>query len=151
MKKSIKKLFAFFVILFAFSNLFGNDNSLASIKTLNKIKFEDIALRIALDQSIVKEGTTSQAAQNKLLAMFPKLRYINQKLYLKYQDVALICMQVYNLQGGFFYTLTENRHYSFRELQFLNIISQDIDPMKRISGKDAYILFTKSAELQVAK
>lgn len=151
MKKSIKKLFAFFVILFVFSNLFGNDNSLASIKTLNKIKFEDIALRIALDQSIVKEGTTSQAAQNKLLAMFPKLRYINQKSYLKYQDVALICMQVYNLQGGFFYTLTENRHYSFRELQFLNIISQDIDPMKRISGKDAYILFTKSAELQVAK
>ena len=151
MKKSIKKLFLLFALFFAFSNLFGNDNSLASIKMLNKIKFEDIALRIALDQAIVKEGTTSQAAQNKLLAMFPKLRLINQKSYLKYQDVALICMQVYNLQGGFFYTLTENRHYSFRELQFLNIISQDIDPMKRISGKDAYILFTKSAELQVAK
>lgn len=151
MKKSIKKLFLLFAILFAFSNLFGNDNSLASIKTLNKIKFEDIALPIALEQAFVKEGTTNQDAQNKLLAMFPKLRHINQKSYLKYQDVALICMQIYNLEGGFFYTLTENRHYSFRELQFLNIISQDIDPMKRISGKDAYILFTKSAELQVAK
>lgn len=151
MKKSIKKLFLLFAIFFAFSNLFGNDNSLASIKMLNKIKFEDIALRIALDQAIVKEGTQSQAAQNKLLAMFPKLRLINQKSYLKYQDVALICMQVYNLQGGFFYTLTENRHYSFRELQFLNIISEDIDPMKQISGKDAYFLLTKSAELQVAK
>ena len=151
MKKTVKKLFLLFAILFAFSNLFGNDNSLASIKTLNKIKFEDIALPIALEQAFVKEGTTNQDAQNKLLAMFPKLRHINQKSYLKYQDVALICMQIYNLEGGFFYTLTENRHYSFRELQFLNIISQDIDPMKRISGKDAYILFTKSAELQVAK
>lgn len=151
MKKSVKKLLILFGILFAFSNLFGNNNSLASIKTLNKIKFEDIALPIALEQAFVKEGTTNQDAQNKLISMFPKLRHVNQKSYLKYQDVALICMQIYNLQGGFFYTLTENRHYSFRELQFLNVISQDIDPMKRISGNDAYILLTKSAELQVAK
>ena len=50
------------------------------------------------EQAFVKEGTTNQDAQNKLLAMFPKLRHINQKSYLKYQDVALICMQIYNLE-----------------------------------------------------
>jgi hypothetical protein len=56
-------------------------------------------------------------------------------------------MQIYELKGGFFYSIFQNRHYSFRELQYLNIIPDTLDPMKKISGKETYNLLIQTSKL----
>ena len=68
-------------------------------------------------------------------------------IFLCYNDISLLVMQLFNIQGGLFYSIFQNKHYSFRELQFLGIISEDIDPVKKISGKQAVELFKKASKL----
>ena len=98
-----------------------------------------------MENGFVKEGTSVEDANNILIKLFPSLKLISQKKHLQYNDIALICMQLYQLEGGLFYSITENRHYSFRELQYKGLISQDIDPMKKISGKQTYELLLKAS------
>lgn len=148
MQKSVKVLFLVFVFLSIFGFLWGNETKtsyLEEITSLNKLKFRDLVLPLALENGFVKEGTSVEDANNILIKLFPSLKLISQKKHLQYNDIALICMQLYKLEGGLFYSITENRHYSFRELQYKGLISQDIDPMKKISGKQTYELLLKAS------
>ncbi|MBR2107111.1 MAG: hypothetical protein IJ937_07585 [Treponema sp.] len=150
MKKSLKVLFLTFVFLSIFGILWGNETQttyLQEINSLNKLRFRDLVLPLALENNLVKQGTSVEDANNILIKLYPKLKQISQKKYLQYNDIALICMQIYQLEGGLFYSITENRHYSFRELQYKGLISDDIDPMKIISGKQTYELLLKAAKL----
>lgn len=151
MKKSLKVLFLTFVFLSFFGILWGNEPKttyLQEINSLNKLRFRDLVLPLALENNLVKQGTSVEDANNILIKLYPKLKLISQKKYLQYNDIALVCMQIYQLEGGLFYSITENRHYSFRELQYKGLISDDIDPMKKISGKQTYELLLKASKLK---
>ena len=150
MKKSLKVLFLTFVFLSFFGILWGNETQttyLQEINSLNKLRFRDLVLPLALENNLVKQGTSVEDANNILIKLYPKLKLISQKKYLQYNDIALVCMQIYQLEGGLVYSITENRHYSFRELQYKGLISDDIDPMKKISGKQTYELLLKASKL----
>ena len=153
MQKRIKTLLFIFIFVLIFSKISGNEPNtnaqqdyLKDIQYINKIKFQDLVLPLCLQHNFVKEGTSVEDASNILIKLFPPLKKISQKSYLHYDDIALICMQIYNLEGGFFYSITQSKHYSFRELQYKNLISQDIDPMKKISGKAVYELFSQLSQ-----
>lgn len=144
-------LFSIFTFLFLinFTSIYAAETEyLKEITNFNKLHFSDIALPLALEENLVKPGTSQQDAIKILLKTFPKLNKVNQKSYLNYSDISLICMQIYELKGGCFYSIFQNRHYSFRELQYLNILSNDIDPMKKISGKETYNLLIRTSKLQ---
>jgi hypothetical protein len=49
-------------------------------------------------------------------------------------ELSLLIMQSFNLQGGFLYMLTKNPHYAYRELAYLNILYGRIDPEMPVSG-----------------
>lgn len=149
----MKKIYLFsiftFLFLISFTSIYTEETEyLKEITTFTKVRFSDIALPLSLEENLVKPGTSQQDAIKILLKTFPKLNKVNQKSYLNYSDISLICMQIYELKGGFFYSLFQNRHYSFRELQYLNIIPDTLDPMKKISGKETYNLLIQTSKLQ---
>ena len=145
MKHNFRYITFFFVFFFCFTLIFSNNASLDSIKNKNYITFEDIALPLVTELKLSGPNTSSTDAISILVTNFPKLKNIKHSSYLRYDDISLIIMQIYDFSGGFFYSILQNKHYSFRELQYKGLISTDIDPMKQISGKEAYnLLFAVS-------
>lgn len=140
MKYRFQYMTFFLVFFFCFTFVFSNNASLDSLKNKNYITFEDIALPLVTELRLSEASTSTSDAISILLTNFPKLKNISHDSYLCYDDISLIAMQIWDLSGGFFYSILQNKHYSFRELQYKGFISNDIDPMKQISGKEAFNL-----------
>jgi hypothetical protein len=49
-------------------------------------------------------------------------------------ELSLLIMKSFNLEGGFLYKLTQSPHYAYRELVYLNILYGRIDPEMPVSG-----------------
>lgn len=141
-----KYIFLVSFILFFFVSLFPQ-TSYPTIESKNNLYFRDIAKILVEEFNLSKYDISPLEAENLLLSNYPKLNQISRNNFLCYNDISLLVMQLFNIQGGLFYSIFQNKHYSFRELQFLGIISEDIDPMKKISGKQAVELFKKASKL----
>jgi len=50
--------------------------------------------------------------------------------------VALLFMRAFDLKGGFFYTITKNSHYAYRELVYKEVIQGRTEPNMAVSGED---------------
>lgn len=143
MKKIIFTLILGFFISSFF--VFAENDSITELKTKNQIKFRDLSVTVVRMLNLASSDITPEDAINLLINEFPKLNRISNEAYLSYRDVSFIAMQVWNISGGLFYSIFQNKHYSFRELQFKELIPLDIDPYKKISGADALSLILNSA------
>lgn len=152
----MKNRFLYIFLIFGFLSLFtfaSAENlqfsaTLEPIKSYTKVKFEDISLPILQTLSLSQSDYSKTDAINVLLQYFPSLKAINQKKDLTYKDIAFISMQIWNIRGGFFYSIFQNKHYSFKELQYTNYIKSDIDPLQKISGTEAYNLLIATSQYE---
>lgn len=48
--------------------------------------------------------------------------------------LALLIMRAYNLHGGIFYSMFQNRRYAFREMVYFGIFNRTDDPNDTLSG-----------------
>ncbi len=67
--------------------------------------------------------------------------------------ISLLLMRAFDLNGGLFYTLTKNSHYSYRELVYKKVIQGKTDPEMAVSGQEflfmiSRILAIKEADLE---
>jgi hypothetical protein len=53
---------------------------------------------------------------------------------IRLDEVSFLVMQSFDIKGGVFYTLTENRRYAYRELVYRNIIQGRSSPAMAVSG-----------------
>ena len=147
MKKTILQIL-FFFCFFSFSlSLTAEDNSLEKLLNKNKVTLEDIAIPLAQEIGIYNNGNSVPEAIAALKRNYPKLKSIKENTQLRYRDIALICMQTNKLRGGIMYSFFENKRYAFRELVYLGAIDNNIDPMKKITGQEAYDLFIEVSSL----
>jgi hypothetical protein len=63
--------------------------------------------------------------------------------------VALLIMKAFDLKGGMLYTLFQNPHYAYRELEYKSIIQGRTDPGMRVSGD--FLLFTVGEVLSMTE
>ena len=58
----------------------------------------------------------------------------------KLSGVSLLIMKAFDLKGGMFYSLFQNAHYAYRELEYKKILQGRTDPGMKVSGD--FLLFT---------
>ena len=51
------------------------------------------------------------------------------------QEVSLLIMQAFNMNGGPMYRWTKSAHYAYREMAYQNIIQGRVDPGMTVSGE----------------
>ena len=141
----------FVAVLFFFLCICVNAQSsekLAELIDSECASFGQVAYLVGVYSNQIDE----KSDYNIAIENFNKSEYILRKVNVDDKvllgDLSLIVAKVGNMKGGLFYSITENRHYSFRELQYKGLISDDIDPMKKISGKQTYELLLKASKLK---
>ena len=67
----------------------------------------------------------------------------------KLGGVSLLIMKAFNFKGGLFYSLFQNAHYAYRELDYMRIIQGRTDPGMKVSGD--FLLFTVGEVLSMVE
>jgi len=67
-------------------------------------------------------------------------KYVEPGDSARIDGLGLLIMNAFDIEGGFFYSVTKSPHYAFRELVYRNLIQGRADRYMKISGE--FLLFT---------
>lgn len=110
------------------------------------VSLNDMAYLTATYLQLVENGTSEEESLTALDRYYGFSKISKNAEKLTYKDLAYFCMQVWDIKGGLFYTLTKSPRYAFIELQSKNIIPPTTQSNELVSGYDALCIITLITE-----
>ncbi|GHU14389.1 hypothetical protein FACS1894161_5030 [Spirochaetia bacterium] len=125
-------------------NIFHDVEDLLNTPALNYAQATRFVLEAAEISASKEAGTVSDAFHYALeQGWLPKKASPDAPARL--DSVSLLIMRAFDFQGGLFYSIVHNAHYSYRELLYKRIIQGRTDPAMPVSGN--LLLFMVSQAL----
>ena len=137
-------LISLFVVTFASAQ---DSNKVTQVIESNKITYGQSAYFVAIALNLASDSTSeadcSKAISDANIIKLPE----DLATTISCDDFALLCMKAWNLKGGVFYTLTQNKRYAFKEFKSLGLLPISTDPKQSLSGRTALNIISSCIEL----
>ena len=125
-----------FFLLFSFFTLNLHAQTAGRIERLlqtEAVTYEDAAA-LVLEAADVLTAPTTAAAFTYALGQGWLPRGIEARDTARLDSLSLLIMKSFSINGGLLYGFTQNAHYAYRELVYLNVIQGRNDPAMAVSG-----------------
>ena len=66
----------------------------------------------------------------------------------RYNGIALLLVEAFELKGGMFYRAAKNPHYAYRELVYRDVIQGEVDPKMIVSGEEFLFMINRILDIK---
>lgn len=143
----MKKIVTLFIALFLFGVAYSQSaDVITDMLKAPEVTFGQVCYLSAVQQGFVSDDATYDEAIKALYDEGQIPQDADKSTCVVMANLAFIYAQMWNVQGGLFYRLTNGSpRYAFKQLKADGVISETADPKTVVSGMEALNIYTSCA------